>query len=159
MVGNAFGEVTERLRRSTVQVQASRISSGSGVIWNADGQIVNQTSSSETHYGKYGQSTTMIYTDEVSFEYGGKTYRVEIVTSSSQSGFVRMLFSAFDPYDAYIYDPYTFWMSGLLYVAIGFVPLAAASFSFINKNERLLLSFQKIGLIKTTSEYNPYKKS
>jgi len=40
MVGNAFGEVTERLRRSTVQVQASRISSGSGVIWNADGQIV-----------------------------------------------------------------------------------------------------------------------
>jgi serine protease Do len=40
MVGNAFGEVTERLRRSTVQVHASRASSGSGVIWNADGQIV-----------------------------------------------------------------------------------------------------------------------
>jgi serine protease Do len=40
MVGNAFGEVTERLRRSTVQVHASRAASGSGVIWNSDGQIV-----------------------------------------------------------------------------------------------------------------------
>jgi serine protease Do len=40
MVGNAFGEVTERLRRSTVQVHANHASSGSGVIWNADGQIV-----------------------------------------------------------------------------------------------------------------------
>ena len=40
MVGNAFGEVTERLRRSTVQVHTSGASSGSGVIWNADGQIV-----------------------------------------------------------------------------------------------------------------------
>ena len=40
MVGNAFGEVTERLRRSTVQVRTSGASSGSGVIWNADGQVV-----------------------------------------------------------------------------------------------------------------------
>jgi len=40
MVDNAFGEVTERLRRSTVQVHASRVGSGSSVIWNADGQIV-----------------------------------------------------------------------------------------------------------------------
>lgn len=40
MVGNAFGEVTERLRRSTVRVHAGRAASGSGVIWNADGQIV-----------------------------------------------------------------------------------------------------------------------
>ncbi len=39
-MGNAFGEVTERLRRSTVQVHTSGASSGSGVIWNADGQIV-----------------------------------------------------------------------------------------------------------------------
>jgi serine protease Do len=40
MVDNAFGEVTERLRRSTVQVHTSGASSGSGVIWNADGQVV-----------------------------------------------------------------------------------------------------------------------
>jgi serine protease Do len=40
MMDSAFGEVTERLRRSTVQVRASRASSGSGVIWNADGQVV-----------------------------------------------------------------------------------------------------------------------
>jgi serine protease Do len=40
MVDNAFGEVIERLRRSTVQVLGSRVSSGSGVIWNADGQVV-----------------------------------------------------------------------------------------------------------------------
>src|SRR5260370_406021 len=40
MVDNAFGEVTERLRRSTVQVHTSGASCGSGVIWNADGQVV-----------------------------------------------------------------------------------------------------------------------
>src|SRR5712671_8137535 len=40
MMDNAFGEITERLRRSTVQVRASRASSGSGVIWNADGHVV-----------------------------------------------------------------------------------------------------------------------
>jgi serine protease Do len=40
MVDNAFGEVTERLRRSTVQVHTSGASSGSGVIWSADGQVV-----------------------------------------------------------------------------------------------------------------------
>lgn len=37
---NAFGEVTERLRRSTLQVRTGRGSSGSGVIWNANGQVV-----------------------------------------------------------------------------------------------------------------------
>jgi len=35
-----FGEVAERLRRSTVQVFAEARGSGSGVIWNADGLIV-----------------------------------------------------------------------------------------------------------------------
>lgn len=40
MVGDAFGEVTERLRRFTVQVHSGRAGSGSGVIWRADGQVV-----------------------------------------------------------------------------------------------------------------------
>ena len=41
MASGDFGEVAERLRRSTVQVHASRIrGSGSGVIWNPDGLIV-----------------------------------------------------------------------------------------------------------------------
>ncbi|HEY6389879.1 MAG TPA: trypsin-like peptidase domain-containing protein [Bryobacteraceae bacterium] len=40
MVDNAFGEVAERLRRSTVKVHAGQAGSGSGVIWNADGQVV-----------------------------------------------------------------------------------------------------------------------
>jgi serine protease Do len=35
-----FGEVVEKLRRSTVQVRAHRNGSGSGVIWSQDGQIV-----------------------------------------------------------------------------------------------------------------------
>jgi serine protease Do len=36
-----FGEVVERLRRSTVQVRAARRNgSGSGVIWSHDGQII-----------------------------------------------------------------------------------------------------------------------
>jgi serine protease Do len=42
MAGRDFGEVAERLRRSTVQVSAerSRPGSGSGVIWTADGVII-----------------------------------------------------------------------------------------------------------------------
>jgi serine protease Do len=36
----AFGEVAERLRRSTVQVFSGGHGGGSGVIWNADGLIV-----------------------------------------------------------------------------------------------------------------------
>ena len=42
MAGRDFGEVAERLRRSTVQVsvQRSRPGSGSGVIWTADGVII-----------------------------------------------------------------------------------------------------------------------
>jgi serine protease Do len=35
-----FGEIVEKLRRSTVVVQANRSSGGSGVIWSSDGLIV-----------------------------------------------------------------------------------------------------------------------
>ncbi len=37
---DGFGEVIEKLRRSTVQVKAGRHSGGSGVVWSPDGQIV-----------------------------------------------------------------------------------------------------------------------
>src|SRR5690349_18294903 len=41
MAAPGFGEIAERLRRSTVQVQNSRAhSGGSGVIWSAEGLIV-----------------------------------------------------------------------------------------------------------------------
>jgi serine protease Do len=40
MAFEAFGEVTERLRRATVLVQSGRRGSGSGVIWSAGGLIV-----------------------------------------------------------------------------------------------------------------------
>ncbi len=40
MVCGDFGEVVEKLRRSTVQVRAHRIGSGSGVIWSHEGLIV-----------------------------------------------------------------------------------------------------------------------
>jgi serine protease Do len=40
MAGDGFGEVTERLRRFTVQVRASRGGSGSGIVWRADGLVV-----------------------------------------------------------------------------------------------------------------------
>jgi serine protease Do len=35
-----FGEVTETLRRSTVQVRTGRNGSGSGIIWTAGGQVI-----------------------------------------------------------------------------------------------------------------------
>ena len=40
MASRDFGEVTERLRRSTVQVHSGRRGSGSGVLWSEDGLIV-----------------------------------------------------------------------------------------------------------------------
>jgi serine protease Do len=39
-VGDVFGKIVEKLRRSTVQVKARRQGSGSGVIWSEDGRIV-----------------------------------------------------------------------------------------------------------------------
>jgi serine protease Do len=39
-VRSTFGEVVEKLRRSTVQVRAHRNGGGSGVIWSQDGQII-----------------------------------------------------------------------------------------------------------------------
>jgi serine protease Do len=39
-VGDAFGEIIERLRRSTVHVRAHRNGGGSGVIWSEDGRII-----------------------------------------------------------------------------------------------------------------------
>jgi serine protease Do len=39
MDGDVFGEVAEKLRRSTVQLQGSR-NSGSGVVWGSDGKIL-----------------------------------------------------------------------------------------------------------------------
>src|SRR5271167_4270207 len=40
MLGDAFGEVAERLRRVTVQVLVGGGSRGSGVVWSTDGQVV-----------------------------------------------------------------------------------------------------------------------
>src|SRR5215467_13208312 len=37
---DAWRDVVERLRRSTVQVKAGRSGGGSGIIWNSDGLIV-----------------------------------------------------------------------------------------------------------------------
>lgn len=39
-MSEAFGEVIEKLRRSTVQIRVQRSGSGSGVIWSHDGRIV-----------------------------------------------------------------------------------------------------------------------
>lgn len=40
-MAGGFGEVAERLRRSTVQVRANRRSAGSGVVWNGGAVITN----------------------------------------------------------------------------------------------------------------------
>src|SRR5258706_2327597 len=40
MARGNFGEVVEKLRRSTVLVRAHRNGSGSGVIWSEDGQVI-----------------------------------------------------------------------------------------------------------------------
>src|SRR5215472_17077946 len=40
MVGDAFGEITERLRRLTVQIRTRGDGSGSGIVWRADGLVL-----------------------------------------------------------------------------------------------------------------------
>ena len=40
MASEAYGEVTERLRRSTVQVRSGSQGSGSGVIWTSQGVVI-----------------------------------------------------------------------------------------------------------------------
>jgi serine protease Do len=40
MLSDAFGEISERLRRITVQVLGGGTSRGSGVLWREDGQVV-----------------------------------------------------------------------------------------------------------------------
>lgn len=40
MLGNAFGEITERLRRVTVQVLGGGNYRGSGIVWTKSGQVV-----------------------------------------------------------------------------------------------------------------------
>src|SRR5579871_3064239 len=40
MVGDAFGEITEGLRRLTVQVRTRGDGSGSGIVWSADGLVL-----------------------------------------------------------------------------------------------------------------------
>jgi serine protease Do len=42
-VAGTFGEVVEKLRRSTVQVRVHRNGCGSGVIWSQDGRIVTNS--------------------------------------------------------------------------------------------------------------------
>ena len=37
---DGFGEIVEKLRRSTVAVKVHPASGGSGVIWSSDGRIV-----------------------------------------------------------------------------------------------------------------------
>ena len=40
MAVTGFGEITEKLRRSTVEVRAGRRGGGSGVIWSSEGSII-----------------------------------------------------------------------------------------------------------------------
>ena len=57
-----FGEIGERLRRSTVQIQVGRRGLGSGVIWNADGLVVTNA------HVMRGQSAAVILWDGRKFE-------------------------------------------------------------------------------------------
>ncbi len=40
MAVTGFGEIAEKLRRSTVLVQTGNRGNGSGVIWSSDGTII-----------------------------------------------------------------------------------------------------------------------
>src|SRR6202140_5375266 len=50
MAVTGFGEITEQLRRSTVEVRAGRRGGGSGVIWSSEGSIITNA-----HVARGGQ--------------------------------------------------------------------------------------------------------
>jgi serine protease Do len=56
MAVTGFGEITEQLRRSTVEVRAGRRGGGSGVIWSSDGSIITNA-----HVARGGQVSLRLW--------------------------------------------------------------------------------------------------
>jgi serine protease Do len=56
MAVTGFGEITEQLRRSTVEVRAGRRGGGSGVIWSSEGSIITNA-----HVARGGQISLRLW--------------------------------------------------------------------------------------------------
>jgi len=74
-VGATFGDIVERLRRSTVAVQAHRGGGGSGVIWASDGRIITNA-----HVVAGGPNSGALDSDRVDVElWDGRRFPGRIV--------------------------------------------------------------------------------
>jgi hypothetical protein len=92
---------------------------------------------------------------------GGRSYNVRFVYEGSVYTFwtsrfasanrlteVPVIFNPDDPEDAYEDSFGGFWLWGLIWVAIIFVPWSAAALSIVGSDERFVISRKKIGLEK-----------
>lgn len=125
---------------------------GGKVILVMQGQLTTGEVIGQPHSGRVTKNNL------VRFNHDGFTYSARIYTLYKQPRAipVTVIFNPKDPLEAYIYNFADYWLLSFLWVAIGLVPLAAASFSFISKNERLRISFRKIGLVKINTADDDY---
>ena len=90
----------------------------------------------------------------VHFVYEGNNYYFWTSRFSSARSVMQIpvIFNPDDPEDAYENTFGGFWLWGLVYIAIAFVPWSAASLSFIGSDEQLVIGRKKFGLEKIPRE-------
>ncbi len=72
-----FGEIAERLRRSTVQVRSGRRGLGSGVLWNNFGIVVTNA-----HVARGGQATVELW--------DGREFPARVTTQDPRRDLARL---------------------------------------------------------------------
>lgn len=103
-----FGEVVEKLRRSTVQVKAHRRASGSGIIWSGDGKIVTNAHVVESSSGR---------PVEVEF-WDGRSFPAKIVQEDRRRDLAALEVTGADLRPATLGDPSQLRV-GELVIAVG----------------------------------------
>lgn len=110
---------------------------------SATGEVIG----SET-YGSSRTGTTR--SCHVQFMYEGRSYSFWTSHFSYASSYDEMpvIFNPDDPENAYENSFRGIWLGGLTWIGFIFIPWSAAALSIIGENERLVISWKKIGLEK-----------
>jgi hypothetical protein len=99
-------------------------------------------------YETGGRRSSQVH--KIEFEYNGYIYAFWSTRFSSvkMEQKVPVIFNKNDPFDAYENSFAGFWLWGMIYIAIAFVPWSAASLSFIDSDEKLVVGWKKFRLEK-----------